>query len=159
MTVLIRQATAKDAAAMMRILNEIIEIGGTTAFKTPFDEAGIMTRFVALKTKISCVVAEVDGTVIGFQSLEWSDPDATSADTLPLDWAIIATFVAPNTHKSGIGRKMFAVTNDMAKQASVTTIDATIRLENTLGQGYYSALGFTDYNTTDIAVSKRFEPI
>lgn len=158
MSLLIRGATEQDAGPMCRLINEIIAIGGTTAFRDPFDEGRMIDTFVAAKRGISCFVAVEAGQVLGFQSLEWCDPDWSGEDRLPADWAVIGTYVAPRAHGRGIGRALFGETAGTAKAAGVRFIGATIRKENKGGQAYYGGIGFVDYQTGAETVTKRFEP-
>jgi ribosomal protein S18 acetylase RimI-like enzyme len=157
MPVHVRAALPQDASAMARILNEIIDIGGTTAHREKFDDQRIIDYFISPKLGISCFVALESEQVLGFQSLDWSDPD-WPGDRLPLDWGVIATFVDPHAHKRGAGRALFANTVEAAKNAGVSFIDATIRKENTGGQAYYGGIGFTDYSESAETISKRFAP-
>lgn len=154
----VRPALPQDARAMAQILNEIIEIGGTTAHRQQFDEERIITYFISPKLGISCFVALEGEQLLGFQSLEWSDPD-WPGDRLPADWAIVATFVDPHAHKRGAGRALFANTVEAAKKAGVSFIDATIRKENAGGQAFYQGIGFTDYRDGAETISKRFAPL
>lgn len=159
MSLHIRAVQKQDAPAMARILNDIIAIGGTTAYRQPFDEQGISDVFIAPKLAISCFVA-IDGTqLLGFQSLEWCNPNSPGDDALPADWALIATYVKSDASGQGVGRKLFTQTAKAAKDAGVHFIDATIRMENTGGQAFYQGVGFTVYRTGKETVSKRFAPV
>lgn len=155
MSLEIRPATPQDAGAMAKLINEIIAIGGTTAHAEPFDEAGIIDTFIAPRLAMSCFVAVNGSEIVGFQSLEWADPEWPGADPLPADWAVIATYVDPHAHKMGIGRSLFAET---AKAAGALSVDATIRKENKGGQAYYQAMGFRDYREATATISKRYSP-
>ncbi|MHA1523951.1 MAG: GNAT family N-acetyltransferase [Alphaproteobacteria bacterium] len=156
MPLYIRAALKQDACAMASILNEIISIGGTTAHRQPFDEQSVIKDFISPQLGISCFVA-IDGSCfLGFQALEWSDPNWPGDNPLPADWAIVATFVDARAHKRGVGRKLFANTAKTAKEAGVCFIDATIRKENKGGQAFYQRIGFKKYRTTVESISKRF---
>lgn len=73
MPLMTRAARPDDAEAMARLINEII--GGTTALRQAFDAQGIFSVFIAPNLAISCFVA-IDGPqLLGFQALEWCDPD------------------------------------------------------------------------------------
>ena len=48
--------------------------------------------------------------LLGFQALEWCDPDWPGDDALPADWAVIATYVDPQARQRGVGRALFAET-------------------------------------------------
>jgi ribosomal protein S18 acetylase RimI-like enzyme len=142
----IREAAPEDAVPLTDLLNSIISIGGTTAHLSHFDAERMQREFIKPTLNISCLVAESKGQIAGFQSLEWSDPEWTGADLLPSDWAFIASFVAPDKHGKGIGKRLFEHTKKRAISSRVNTIDATIRADNEAGLLYYSSLGFTDYD-------------
>jgi L-amino acid N-acyltransferase YncA len=137
-----RPATAKDATAMAALLNEIIAIGGTTAYEEPFSSESLDHHYVAAPNLIACTVAEQDGELLGFQGLFWP----TAADPFPMGWAFIATFARVGRTGGGVGRALFAATVQAARGAGVRTIDATIRADNTSGLTFYGRMGFTDYD-------------
>lgn len=141
----LRQVTMADVPGLCALLNEIIEIGGTTAFQTPLTEEEFARHYVTAELLVSCVVAEDDGNLLGFQALEWADPNWCGDGALPEDWLIIATFARAGRTKSGIGRAMFAETLKSARKTDATAIDATIRADNTGGLAYYSRMGFVEY--------------
>lgn len=158
MSMNIRIALPEDAGSMARLINEIIAIGGTTAHRLPFDEHRIRAEFIAVLRGICCFVAVENRQILGFQALEWCDPDWPGEDRLPADWAVIATYVAPAAHGRGIGRALFRETAGAAKAAGVRFIDATIRKENGGGQAFYAGIGFVDYRIGAESISKRFAP-
>lgn len=157
MTVMIRPAIPADAQAMAALLNAVIRRGGTTAHLRPFDVPGITSTFIAPPRGICCFCAAEGTEVMGFQSLEWVDPDWPGPDRLPPGWAIIATYVALGRHREGLGRSLFSATRDAARAAGVERVDATIRRQNTGGQGYYARMGFVDYRSSEQTVSKVFK--
>lgn len=140
---LIRAAQAADAAILTEIVNRVITNGGTTAHQTLFSVDRMLRTYVAPDRLVSCHVAEVGGAVIGLQSLSWPD---TEGQTFPEHWAIIATFVDPNSAGSGAGTALFSATRDAATKAGVRAIDATIRADNSGGLAYYTRMGFEDYD-------------
>lgn len=151
MQITTRLATPADAEALVAIVNEIIRAGGTTAHQTPFDTRRMTCHYISPDRGVTCVVAETDGTALGFQSLVWPDEEG---DVFPEGWAIIASFVAPDAAGRGVGRALFAATRAAAEAAGVTAIDATIRADNTVGLSFYDRLGFVDYDVLP-AVSLR----
>ena len=142
----IRDATLEDADALTALINCIISIGGTTTHLVHFDAEQMRNTYVKPILGISCLIAEIKGHITGFQSLEWSDPEWRGEDRIALDWAFIATFVAPDSHGKGIGKLLFEQTKKRALSTSVNTIDATIRADNEPGLRYYTRLGFIDYD-------------
>ena len=154
-TLLIRPAEARDAAAMVALLNAIIAKGGTTAHRTPFDVAGMIGLYISPPRAIACHVAERDGAILGFQALEWADPSWAGANPLPADWALIATFVSVEAQGAGVGGRLFAASLAAAQAAGAVAIDATIRRENRGGLAYYSRMGFVDYWSYDEVIAKK----
>lgn len=136
----VRPAALGDALQMTKLLNAVIAAGGTTAHQTPLVVDEMFSHYIRPENNISCHVAISNGRLSGFQSLVWAN------GTMPQGWAIIATFVALDRAKMGIGQKLFSATRFAAKAAEVKTIDATIRADNIGGLRYYGGLGFTDYD-------------
>jgi hypothetical protein len=75
MTLTTRRATPEDAEAVAALINEIIRIGGTTAYETPFDRDSADHEFISGAHVVSCVLAESDGELLGFQILFGSTED------------------------------------------------------------------------------------
>ncbi len=138
-----------DVEAMSNLLNDTIETGGSTAHQTKFTKERMHDHYFGTKYGISCVVAEIDNRLVGFQSLEWSDPDWKGPGQLPEDWAIIATFVKQGMTGVGIGSALFQATRIIAENCGAVAIDATIRTDNVGGLHYYSKLGFVDYKLSE----------
>lgn len=130
---IIRKALPADATAMTAIMNEIIAIGGTTAHEWPKTAASVREHYIDGPAVITSVVAEEAGRVIGWQSIgDWQGE------------AHIGTFVQPGIQAKGVGSDLFALTKDLAKQAGVATIIASIRADNVPGLAFYARAGFVD---------------
>ena len=142
----LRPATSEDADRLAALLNQIIKTGGTTAHLHPFDRERLLNHYLAPPSAISCFLAEVGGTIAGFQALEWSDPNWPGPDSLPADWALIASFVDADFQGRGIGKALFTKTLAAAQSAGARCIDATIRAGNQGGLAFYTSLGFSDYS-------------
>ncbi len=151
----VRPATRTDAPAMADLINAIITPGGTTAYEDPFDPAALDAEFISLPQLVSCFVAEEDGVIAGFQSLTRAFAD----DPLPDNWASIATFTRIGLTQRGAGSALFAQTLRAAREAGITTIDATIRADNTGGLAFYSRLGFGDYAALRAVPLKNGTPV
>ena len=123
---------------MAALLNGIIAIGGTTAHQHPKTEAQIRADYIDGPEALTCVVAEEDGQLIGFQAVGvWPG--------LPEGWGDIGTFVAPGLQAKGIGSALFAATRAAARESGLAVLNATIRADNAPGLAYYGRLGFADY--------------
>ncbi|MCB2135007.1 MAG: GNAT family N-acetyltransferase [Rhodobacteraceae bacterium] len=142
----VRPATADDAGSLAALLNDIIAKGGSTAHLRPFDRDRMLAHYIRPPLLIACTMAEDADGALGFQTLEWCDPDWPGPEALPSDWAVIASFVAARARGTGVGRALWQVSLGAARAAGVRSIDATIRADNAGGLGYYSALGFIDYD-------------
>lgn len=138
---ILRPATPADAPAMTALQNEIIAIGGTTAYQRPRSEDEVREDYITAPEAICCHVAlDKDSNLIGFQALgRWPG--------LPEGWADIGTFVSPSHQRSGAGALLFAATVRIARSAGIATLNATIRADNAPGLGYYARRGFRDYGS------------
>lgn len=152
------QITVKDAAeddvpSLCTLLNEIIEIGGTTAMETPLTTEAFEAHFLRRPALLSCVVAASPaGERLGFQYLGRNDD-------LPADWADIATFarVAPKT--PGVGRALFAETRLRAATLGFAAIHAMIRADNAGGLAFYEKMGFRDHSVRRAIPLKSGAPV
>ena len=139
----IRPAVAVDAEAMGVLLNEIIRIGGTTAITTELSADEMREWFISGANVVSCFVAiAAGGEILGFQSL-------SRYGDLQEGWGDIATFASRSRQKSGVGGALFAHTRAAAAQYGFTTINASIRVDNTGGLAYYGKMGFVTYRVED----------
>jgi len=139
----IRPAVAADAEAMGVLLNEIIRIGGTTAITTELSADEMREWFIYGANVVSCFVAiDAGGEILGFQSL-------SRYGDLQEGWGDIATFASRSRQKSGVGGALFAHTRAAAAQYGFTTINASIRVDNTGGLAYYGKMGFVTYRVED----------
>lgn len=132
---IIRKATISDVPSMTAILNEVIKIGGTTAYETPITAAYFTPFLTSPDPRVLIHVAE-QAEVLGFQWVEPSDEDLGN----------IATFAKPGRTQRGIGSALFQKTRAVSKAVGFKSIKATIRADNTGGLLFYSKLGFTDHS-------------
>ncbi len=125
---------------MADLLNEIIRIGGTTAYTETVTAHYLRTR-MADAPEQSCwtVACAPDGQIMGFQSVE-PHPD------LPGDSADIGSFVRVGARGQGIGSALFAQSCDSARALGYRRLVAVIRADNASGLAYYSGRGFQDYD-------------
>ncbi|WP_299672501.1 GNAT family N-acetyltransferase [uncultured Roseobacter sp.] len=135
----VRQAMALDSNSMARLLNEIIEIGGTTALTRVVTGSDIQDWMATDEDQSAWHVA-VNGheAVVGFQ---WIAPNPD----LPMEAVDIATFVQVGQTGLGIGSALFDVTAKAAKALRHRWINATIRTDNEGGLTYYQSRGFRDW--------------
>ncbi len=167
-----RMAVAADVPSACRILNGIIQIGGTTAYEDQLSEAHFAEHFLTGESSVSCIVCEDDnGTILGFQSLGINNK-------LPVGWVDIATFARAEPKVSGVGAALFAASKlllskqDLSKQvlsnhvlsnhvqaSQYHMINATIRADNKPGLTYYNKMGFVDYHCEKSVPLKDGTPV
>lgn len=136
----IREALPKDAPEMAALLNEIIKIGGTTAFEDPVSSAQIAQWYIENDALYFCFVAIDDaGKIAGFQVLESDEGDADKI-------GYITTFARQTPLVKGVGTALFGSTKERARAMGVRTINAKIRADNTPGLAYYTKMGFVDHD-------------
>ena len=158
----VRKAEYGDIKKMSNILNEIINEGGLTlqnSITTPVDfKRDYFTNPFSL-----CNHVATQGTkIIGFQFLEWSDPNWSGVDKLHSDWGLIATYVSKNVRGLGVGKQLFEATRLASNDKGMCSISATMNSTNKGAIGYYESLGFCEYFTFEneykqTCISKRFD--
>ena len=134
-----RLATSRDSGELCELLNEIIDIGGTTALESRLTDDEFRSHFLQGESHICCHVAiDAQGIIVGFQSLE-------RRAKLPDDWADIATFARVNCKTAGVGTALFARTSLFARKSGIVALNATIRADNEGGLIFYEKIGFRTY--------------
>ncbi|MEX3017643.1 N-acetyltransferase family protein [Gymnodinialimonas hymeniacidonis] len=136
----VRKAHDLDAREMAEILNEVIQIGGTTALTGEIEAQYFIDRMKTDPETSSWLVAETaEGAIVGFQ---WF---TKGEGYLPPEAAEIATFAKPGQQGLGIGSKLMDATKAAAKAQGYKWINANIRADNESGLTYYQSRGFEDY--------------
>ncbi|QUJ76158.1 GNAT family N-acetyltransferase [Sulfitobacter albidus] len=139
----VRPAMPLDAGSIAKLLNEIIEIGGTTALVEAVTAEDMRASMAAEPARSAWHVALNEAEqVVGFQ---WIAP----SDQLPVDAAEIATFVQVGQTGLGIGSSLFSATAKAAKRLGYVWIRANIRADNDGGLTYYQSRGFRDYDVIE----------
>jgi len=135
----VRRPIALDAPDMARLLNEIIEQGGTTALTRPVTGQDITDWMATQADRSAWNVALGDKeSIVGFQ---WIAPNPK----LPAEACDIASFVQVGRTGLGIGSALFLATAKAAKAVGYVWINATIRADNAGGRTYYQSRGFRDW--------------
>lgn len=145
----VRPVCRADADELADLLNAIIARGGTTALEDPFTGATLSAAYLLGPEVICCFVA-VDpetGRLEGFQTLG-------RYPGLPDDIGDIGTFSRVGGTQRGVGSALFTATKAEAKAKGLSTINATIRDDNTGGLTFYGRMGFVDHDVIDGAPLK-----
>ena len=126
--VTVKEAKLSDAAAMSKILRDILTIWKS---KRPSSVEHVTAFYVQHPERIRCSVAvDLNGTILGFQSLKRVVED--NEYDLPDGWGVIGTYVDAKVAGRGVGKALFASSLDAARQANLTEIDATMRVSDLL---------------------------
>lgn len=138
--IIVRRAGNMDCRAMADLLNEVIEIGGTTAYTDAVTSQYIQKKMQTETRNAWHLAEDEEGNLLGFQWI-------SQADYLPVEAAEIATFARVGKTGLGIGSKLFEATKDAAKSLGYSWINANIRADNTGGLIYYQSRGFENYGS------------
>ena len=130
---IIRRATAADAAGMTGVLNAVIAVGGTTAHEHSKTEAQVREDHVTGTYVLSSVLCDANGEIVGWQSVEMWNGDPH-----------IGSFVPPGRQAQGTGGAMFGLTCQILRDHGIGYILACIRADNAPGLAYYARIGFRD---------------
>lgn len=135
MVLTVRAATPDDAKGAAGVLNPIILRGGTTALESPLTEDEVRDWFLCGPKVWCCHIAEVDGQIVGFQSVG-------RFGNLQPGWGEMGTYVQAGMAQHGIGTTLFRHTRMAARAIGLTHLNALIRSDNRGGLAYYARMGF-----------------
>ena len=146
MDVLIREAGADDAEAVVAILNPIIAAGAYTVLEGPLSPEAGRDFIAGFPPRGIFHVAEDprSRTVVGLQTME-----PFAAYTHAFDHVgVIATYVDLAHRRQGIGRKLFETTAEAARQKGYEKIFTYVRGDNTAALAAYLKYGFRIIGTS-----------
>ena len=135
----IRPATPADMGPMADLLNEIIAIGGTTAFEDAVTAEMLEGWYLSADAYCCHVAVDSAGDIAGYQALERTDAYGPNIGE-------ISTFARQTAPVKGVGTALFDATKVRAKAAGLAAINAKIRADNTGGLAYYTKMGFRDHS-------------
>ncbi len=134
----VRTATKADAPAITSLLNHYIETSTSLFILEP---QTLEERIAWLEERAEvhpAVVAEIDGTFVGWGALSVHNPRAGyrhSADT--------SVYVAPEQHRRGVGRAILHELIARARAGGHHTLIALCCTESTASIALHEAVGFT----------------
>jgi len=145
MELLVREARLEDAAAIVGILNPIIEAGLYSAFDTPLSveaEQAFIRGFRA-RGIFHVAVDRADHRVLAFQCLE---PFATFTHAFD-HVGTIGTFVELASRRRGIAAALFDATFDAARRKGYEKLFTFVRADNPAALATYRKHGFAIVGT------------
>lgn len=138
MQVTIRRATPDDAEAVSAIWEVVCAERVYTAVNRPFTPQQERDYIASLSDREGIFLAEVDGRIVGFQSLDLWAKYTDSFDHV----GVVGTIILPQWRQRGIGRRLAAHTLDFARANGYEKIVIYVRAGNAGAQAFYRSLGF-----------------
>jgi L-amino acid N-acyltransferase YncA len=138
MQITIRHATTDDAEAISTIWEVVCAERVYTAVNRPFTPQQERDYIASLSDREGIFLAEVDGRVVGFMSLDLWAKYTGSFDHV----GVMGTFVLPEWRGKGIGRRIAEHTLDFARANGYEKIVIYVRAGNIGAQAFYRSLGF-----------------
>jgi len=138
MQIVIRRATPDDARVISAVWEVICAERAYTAVNRPFTPQQEREYIVSLSHREAIFLAEVDGRVAGFQSLDLWAKYTDSFDHV----GVMGTFVLPEWRGKGIGRHLAEHSFGFARANGYEKIVIYVRAGNLDAQAFYRSLGF-----------------
>ncbi len=135
----IRRAVAGDLPAITEIYNVEVKTSTATLDTEPRSEAEARTWFEEHAGRYPVLVAEIDGSVVGWASIsQWSDRKGYDGT------AEISYYVRSGYRGKGIGRGLVDATVEEAKKQKLHTLLARIGGESEVSLKLCRSCGFRD---------------
>ncbi|MBM3136082.1 MAG: GNAT family N-acetyltransferase [Chloroflexi bacterium] len=140
MELLIREVRLEDAAAIVRILNPIIEAGVYTVMDTPLTVEFERQYIAHFPRRGVFHVAEFqpEPWIVGCQSLEPLASYTHAFDHV----GVMGTYVDLAERRRGIGTRLFAATVAAARRHGYEKIFTYVRADNLASLAFHLKLGF-----------------
>ena len=142
---LTREARPEDAAAIVGILNPIIEAGTFTVFDTPLTvdaERRYLSAF-PVRGIFQLAQREDDGRIVGFQSMEPFASYTRAFDHV----GVLGTYVAAESRRQGVATRLFEATLAAALEKGYEKIFTYVRADNDAALRTYERQGFSIVGT------------
>jgi L-amino acid N-acyltransferase YncA len=145
MSLLVRDVTADDAAAVVGILNPIIAARIYSVFERPFsiDEERAYIKGFPPRGVWKVAVRQADRQIAGFQVLEPFGPYTSAFDHV----GTLGTYVALDQRRQGVAKALFAATLETARENGFEKIFTFVRADNPAALAAYIGHGFTVVGT------------
>jgi len=136
----IRQATLNDAEQVADVMNSVIAEGKYTAFDRPFSEEEERDFIRSLGTRSALHIAEIDGKIVGVQSIDLFSTFADSVSHV----ATMGTWLRSDFRGHGIGRCLAAESFSFARKQGYRKVVIQVLADNERALRFYRSLGFRD---------------
>jgi len=139
----IRKATPEDARGIVSIWQEIVAEKAHTVMRKAFTVAQQWAYLNTLEDREVIFVAEGDGDILGFQTLDLYADYTHSMDHV----GVVRTYVSAERRRQGIGRRLAETTFQFAHEQGYEKLIARVQAKNSLGRSFLESLGFTPVGT------------
>ncbi len=146
MSIAIRRAGPDDAPGVVEVFNGVIAERCYTAMAEPVTVATEAEYLAGLGPRGVMFVAEAEGHIVGFQTLEPFAAFTTSMDHV----GILGTQLAPEWRGRGVGLALWQASTTFAREHGYEKVLIYVRAGNAAALGFYRKLGFRD-----IGVARR----
>jgi L-amino acid N-acyltransferase YncA len=135
--VVIRRAERKDLTAICSIWMQGVRLAfGLPAPALEVAETYFADRITSLTSPFGIWVAETNGVVLGWQSLQQCRPNPISK------MAEASTYISPNELRNGLGRKLLSFAQQRGIESRFRHIVAFIKTDNQSAILLYESLGW-----------------
>jgi len=138
--IVIRKATVNDAPQVAAVMNAVISEGKYTLFDRPVSQEEERTFISSRSDRSAVFVAEIDGMIVGVQSIDLFADFAESVRHV----ATMGTWLCPDVRGRGIGRLLAEESFSFARTNGYTKIVIQVLADNESALRFYRKLGFTD---------------
>ncbi|HUA32769.1 MAG TPA: GNAT family N-acetyltransferase [Candidatus Binataceae bacterium] len=136
----IRPAAPNDALGISKVWQAIVAERVYSAVDRAFTPEEQTAYLASLDKRESIFVAEDDGRIVGFQTLDlWSKFMASAAHVGQL-----GTFILRDARGRGVGEELANATFKFARNAGYEKLVIYVRASNTGAQAFYKSLGFRE---------------
>ena len=143
MDIRIRPATLDDAEGVLEVLNSVVQERKYSSFDRILTVEEERQFIASLGERSGLFVAELEGRIIGFQTIE-----PFAAYTPAMDHVgIMGTFVHADFRGQGIGRQLAEASFKFAQETGYEKAVIYVRASNEAAQEFYQKLGFVPKGT------------
>lgn len=138
MDIKIRPVTLDDAKGVLEVLNSVVRERKHSSFDRILTVEEERQFIASLGERSGFFVAELDGRIVGFQTIE-----PFAAYTLAMEHVgIMGTFIHADFRGQGIGRQLAEASFKFAQEKDYEKVVIYVRASNKDAQEFYQKLGF-----------------
>jgi ribosomal protein S18 acetylase RimI-like enzyme len=145
MDIKIRPVTLDDAKGVLEVLNSVVQERKHSSFDRTLTVEEERQFIASLGERSGLFVAELDGRIVGFQTIE---PFATYTSAMD-HVGIMGTLVRAGFRGQGIGRQLAEASFKFAQEKGYEKAVIYVRASNKAAQEFYQELGFMPKGTLE----------